>query len=279
MKLRRIFTVALVGFASVVFAQGQTQNNKQAANSSASSLQVGQAILNTEKSLDQTIFDLNQRMTRHTVLFKMKVSVLPFRTVLYKGKAEGDTCKLAADQTDPANNCMHLEVFDFVHEQSGVFSPRATGAKYKFMELFYKGQASNDPDPRSEPPRELEKIITRIYKNDFSMEEKVISEVIDRAPNGQPQHNENVEIFFQEGGLPPFGTPETPASKGVGKYLLSSVENTRTNHIRNDFKRDFYIKHLDYFDRLFTKLFDYNDGLGNEKYEDNVETLQNSLDY
>ncbi len=111
------------------------------------------------------------------------------------------------------------------------------------------------------------------------LEDKIISEVMDRGPNTQPSHNDKFEIFFQKDGYPEYGRPETPSEKGVGKYILAGVENTKTHPIRNSFKKEFYIKHLDQFDRLFTKIFDYNDQLGNKNYKENVDALKESLRY
>ncbi|EMO08281.1 hypothetical protein LEP1GSC137_1537 [Leptospira borgpetersenii str. Noumea 25] len=83
MKLQKLFLAVLVAISTAVFSQ---QNSGSDQKSQPSSAQLGQSILETERKLDEKIFELNQRLTRHTVLMKMKVRVLPFRTVLFKGK-------------------------------------------------------------------------------------------------------------------------------------------------------------------------------------------------
>ncbi len=210
---------------------------------------------------------------------KMKVRVLPFRTVLFKGKANNDECTPAINQEDPANNCIRVEVYDFIRDEERGLNKNVQGALAKYMEIYFEGQNSNDPEPRTEPPRNINKLKSKIYKNNMVLEDKIISEVMDRGPNTQPSHNDKVEVFFQKDNYPEYGRPETPAEKGVGKYILAGVENTKTHPIRNSFKKEFYIKHLDQFDRLFTKIFDYNDQLGNENYKENVDALKDSLRY
>ncbi|EMK21410.1 flagellar-coiling protein FcpB [Leptospira kirschneri] len=276
MKLQKLFLAVLIAISTAVFSQ---QNSGSDQKSQPSSAQLGQSILETEKKLDEKIFELNQRLTRHTVLMKMKVRVLPFRTVLFKGKANNDECAPAINQEDPANNCIRVEVYDFIRDEERGLNKNVQGALAKYMEIYFEGQNSNDPEPRTEPPRNINKLKSKIYKNNMVLEDKIISEVMDRGPNTQPSHNDKVEVFFQKDNYPEYGRPETPAEKGVGKYILAGVENTKTHPIRNSFKKEFYIKHLDQFDRLFTKIFDYNDQLGNENYKENVDALKDSLRY
>lgn len=276
MKLKTLlpFLIIVGGLAA--------QQNQPTGNQSAGidNSQVSEAITETEKKLDNNIFKLNEKLTKHTVLFKMKVRTLPHKTVLYKGKASADglKCDLAADQEAQDNNCLHLEVYDFIKSEDGK-AERNLGPKNKLMILFFDGANNADPDPRKEAPRNLKSIRSRIYSYNFPVEDKLMSEIIDQGPNTQPEHNDKFELFYQHDDYPLYGTPETPMEKGVGKYLLSSVENTKSNPIRNNFKRDFYMKHLDYFDKLFTKIFDYNDRDGNKHYKKNVEALKNSLKY
>jgi hypothetical protein len=242
--------------------------------------QEGKSIGETEKELDDNIFEVNKKLTRHTVLFKMRIRTLPHRTVLYKGKpsADGEKCEAAVDQEAADNTCLHLEVFDFVGSEDGR-SEYNEGAKFKHFEVFFEGANNADPEPRKEQPRNITKLRTYVYKNNFIVEDKTISTIWDLAPNTVAAHNEKFELFYQHDGLPNWGTPEMPEEKGVGKYLLSSVENTKTNPIRNQFKKEFYFKNVDFFDKLFTKIFDYNDRDGNRNYRRNVEVLKQSLKY
>ncbi|MCU0824355.1 MAG: hypothetical protein MUF77_06905 [Leptospira sp.] len=276
MKLKLI--LPLLAFNLALFAQtGATDSQGQAGIDPS---QAGKSIAETEKELDDNISEVNKRLRLHTVLFKMKVRTLPHKTVLYKGKpsADGERCEASVKQEAPDNTCLHLEVFDFVGSEDGK-SRYNLGAKYKKMELFFEGQNNADPDPRKEQPRNLAKIRTFVYQNNFVIEDKIISVVTDNAPNGEPAHNDKIELFYQHDDYPLWGAPETPSEKGVGKYILSNVENTKTNPIRNNFKKQYYFKNVDYFDKLFTKIFDYNDRDSNKHYKKNVEALKGSLKY
>lgn len=240
--------------------------------------QNSKSIEETEAILDKIVFEINDRLRKHTPIFKLRMRTLPHRTILYKGKAKDNKCELSGNQEDAANNCLHLEVFDFVKSEEGRANQNL-GAKNKYIELFYEGANNNDPDPRKEAPRNVSKIKIRILEHDFQMEDKFISEVVDNAPNSAPAHNDKIEVFYQKDGYPFYGTPETPSEKGVGKYLLANVENTKTNPIRNNFKKQYLVKGLDYFDKLLVKLFDYNDRDSNVNYKKNVDTLKGSLKY
>ncbi|GBF48994.1 hypothetical protein LPTSP4_05010 [Leptospira ryugenii] len=274
MKLLKFVPIIFLAFG----LSAQTEQSSSQAGIDAT--QEGKAIADTEAELDGNISEVNKKLTRHTVLFKMKVRTLPHRTVLYKGKPsqDGEKCEAAANQEAKDNTCLHLEVFDFVGSDDGK-SAYNLGAKSKTLELFFEGSNNADPDPRKEQPRNLTKVRTYVYQNNFQIEDKIISVIADTAPNGTPAHNDKIELFYQHDGFPLWGTPETPSEKGVGKYILANVENTKTNPIRNRFKKSFYFKNLDYFDKLFTKIFDYNDRDSNKHYKKNVEALKSSLKY
>ncbi|TGL57345.1 hypothetical protein EHQ58_13705 [Leptospira ognonensis] len=276
MKLLKFVPIFFLSLGLI--AQGATEADSAQAGIDTS--QDGKSISSTEDELDQNISEVYKRLTRHTVLFKMKVRTLPHRTILYKGKTsqDGEKCEAAQVQDAKDNTCIHLEVFDFVGSDEGR-SYKNLGAKSKKMELFFEGANNADPDPRKEQPRNLSKVRTYVYQNNFIIEDKTISVIVDMAPNGAPAHDDKIELFYQHDGFPNWGTPETPSEKGVGKYVLSNVENTKTNPIRNRFKKSFYFKNLDYFDKLFTKVFDYNDRDSNKHYKKNVEVLKSSLKY
>jgi hypothetical protein len=279
MKLKTIIPFLLILGSLSLNAQQQPAGN-QSASAGIDKSQESGSILETEKKLDSNIFKLNEKLTKHTVLFKMKTRTLPHKTVLFKGKASADglKCEIQEDQEGKDNNCLHLEVYDFIKSEDGK-SELNLGPKNKLIILFYDGANNGETDPRKEAPRNLKSMRSRIYSYNFPIEDKIMSEIIDQGPNSQPEHNDKFELFYQHDEYPLYGTPETPMEKGVGKYLLLNVENSITNPIRNNFKRDFYMKHLDYFDKLFTKIFDYNDRDGNKHYKKNVESLKNSLKY
>jgi hypothetical protein len=241
-------------------------------------MQSSESILQTEKKLDQDIVLINKRLTSHSKLLRMKVKILPARTVLYKGIANGNKCDISKDQEAKENNCIHLEVYDFIDSDQGL-SNKGLGSKNKAMVLFFGGTASDEIDPRKVPSREINQIFSRIYMEDFRNGSKVISEVTDESPGIDPLQNNNYFLFYQVDGYPFYGTEETPSEKGVGKYNLAVVENTKSHDIRNTFKKKFYVKHIDYFDKLYAKIFSFNNKGGNREYQRNIRVLQESLKY
>jgi hypothetical protein len=259
-----IFLLSLGAYANDNEATGKVEDSQK-----------GASLEETEKKLDEIIDQLNTRLQNHTKLFKMKVSNQPRRTFLYKGKAEGENCVKAENQEAADNNCLKLEIFDFVGSEDGK-TEQGIGSKYKYMTVFYDGSSSSE-DPRKEAPRKVTKIISKVYVNNFVQKDLKLSDVVDEEVENKA--HEKITIFFQHDGNPPAGTKESLSAIGYGKYYISGVENTKTNPLRNQFKKTYYIKHLDYFDKLLTYLFDANDQNGNRRYKATNEYLQNSLKY
>ncbi|RME92613.1 MAG: hypothetical protein D6767_02845 [Candidatus Hydrogenedentota bacterium] len=63
------------------------------------------------------------------------------------------------------------------------------------------------------------------------------------------------------------------------RVLLGNMENTLSSPTRINFKRDFYVKHLTYFERLFRYVVEYAKRYGSNKDLVAVERLKRSLDY
>lgn len=264
----KLFTlVFVIFFINTVLAQ---PNNPD--------LESSESILATERILDQEIVRLNNRLTNHSRLMKIKVKILPQKTIFYKGVAQGNKCVLAQDQEAQENNCIHVEVYDFIGSELGL-SNKALGPKNKTMIITFAGEPSNEVEPAKVPPRPLQSIFSRIYVEEFRNNSKVISEITDEAPGTNPLENGNYYLFYQVDGFPFYGTEETPSDRGIGRYSLAVVNNTISNDIRNTFKKKFYIKHLDYFDKLLTKIFDFNYRDGNKNYRRNIQVLRDSLTY
>lgn len=244
----------------------------------------------TEEDLDKQITFYNERLMRHTKLFRTRVEALPGKTVLYKGIEKGDDCEAAPDnkQTDAANTCIRLEVFDFVKSEEGK-TDLNLGARSKYIILFYEGGGWAE-DPMKEAPKKIKKIKSKIILNNFKETDLKISEVTDADPHtpngksGENKHDEKITIFYQHDGLPmrdPKGAPfpEQKDRKGYGLYKLADVENTKTNPTKNVFKQTYYIKHLIQFDKLFTSIFDSNDSRANKRYKESNQVLKSSLVY
>ena len=176
MKLLTAMTAFLISFS--LFAQDNAANvtNKehQAGQDSAS-------VLETEKILDDRITALNEELKKHTVLFRQKIKALPAKTVLVKGKANGDKCEAAADQIASDNDCIKIEVFDFQDSEWGK-SELNYGSRAKSMTLFYNGGSSGSDDPMNEPPRDLKKVVFNAVNRDFQHSEVHYLNIDDDGP-------------------------------------------------------------------------------------------------
>lgn len=245
----------------------------------------------TEVGLDKQITALNERLMKHSKLFRTRVEALPGKTVIYKGTEKDGDCIAAPNdkQTDPSNTCIKIEVFDFVKSEDGL-TDLNLGARSKYMILFYDNGGWGD-DPIKEPPKKLKMIKSKIILNNFKETDLKISEVMDndphtpndKAPNNR-KHDEKIVVFYQHDGLPmrlEKGVPpqEIKDRKGYGLYKLADVENTKTHPTKNVFKQTYYIKHLIQFDKLFTKVFDSNDNRANNRYKESNQVLKGSLVY
>lgn len=278
--MRLITTIFLILFTIGLSAEEVTSNEGtgQVQAADEAKLQKAASIEQTEGKLDEIIKEMNDRLKKHTKLFRMKIVNQPHKTFIYKGKAEGDKCVISEkreDQISGENNCLKLEIFDFLGAAEGQ-AQLNVGARHKYMVLFFES-APSEADPKKTQPGALKKIVSKIYVDNFKQEDLKISEVVDNEP-ADAKHSK-LTIFYQHDGNPPKSTSQNPSDRGVGLYSLSDVENTKTNPIRNTFKKNFYIKHLDFFDKLFTYIYDSNETNGNERYKESNDVLKNSLKY
>lgn len=254
----------------------------------------------TEVILDGKIRDFNERLKAHSVLFRMKIKALPAKTILHKGKpnAEKTKCIIAEkDETSDENTCLKLEVFDFQDSEWGK-SELNHGSRAKYIELFFKGgSVGTERDPMKQPPRELEKVTFNTVERDFVQNEVKFSNIEDGKPHTDPTpvsaykgsaHDETYVLFYQHGYpvLDMSKFPNTDAQlteatneRGVGKYQLSYMENTRTRPNRVQYKKQFIVKNLDFFDKLFKAIADTNERYSQKKYNANREFLKGSLKY
>jgi hypothetical protein len=284
--MRLPIAIFAIAFSAGLFAQAEVKEGK-----AHEAGQTSETVLETEKILDEKISFLNKELEKHTVLFRQKILALPAKTILYKGVAEGSTCKEAANQVDPANNCLKIEVFDFQDSENGKTS-LGEGSRAKSMALFYEGGSTGTGDPLKEPPRKLNKIIFYSKNVNFKNNEIHIARIEDAEPtvansgagndNGGA-HDDKLTLIYTNGfpviNLEILEGPETVSNKGVGNYTLKSVENTKTNPIRNTFKKNFFIKNLDYFHKLYTNVADTNERFALKKYKDSNDFMKSTLKY
>ena len=234
-----------------------------------------QNILNEEKKLDTVIHGIYDSMKVHSRLLNMKVHILPRNTLLYKGKMQGDDCIEDKNQEDPANNCIRIDVFDFVNGSNA----RPVGSKNKFMILSYDPAEGNDTNPRTAVPRKINKVKSKILVNNILAMDKLLIEVIDEDPMNPGDHNDKITFAAQQDDLPEDFKAERPGDYAFGKYKLSDIENVKSNAIRNDFKREAYTKHLQLFHEVYTKVYEFNDTYNRKKVKENNKMIKDALQY
>ncbi|HMV42718.1 MAG TPA: hypothetical protein PK079_20525 [Leptospiraceae bacterium] len=286
----KLITILFFLMSASLFAQKDGDTSKHSGDPDLFNGQSSAQVNATEEDLDKQITALNERLMKHTKLFGLRVESLPSKTVLFKGVEKGDDCEPAADnkQTDSANTCIKIEVFDFIQSEEGK-TDLNIGPRSKYIILFYEGGGWGQ-DPAKEAPKKIKRIKSKILVNNFKETDLKISEVVDGDPHtpngksGENKHDEKITVFYQHDGLPvrgPKGEPpvEQKDRKGYGLYKLADVENTRTNPTKNIFKQTYYIKHLIQFDKLFTKVYDMNDSRANKRYKESNQVLKSSLVY
>ncbi|MDX1957181.1 MAG: hypothetical protein SFU98_01340 [Leptospiraceae bacterium] len=299
--MKLLTTTLAILFSLAVVAQ----DKGAAANSNEKpSTDVGQeapSVLATEKKLDERITVLNERLQRHTILFRQKITAIPGKLIFHKGKTESkngvDSCNTKVSQTDAGNDCLKLETFDFQDSEWGK-SDLGFGSRAKHIVLYYTTPNSRaNEDPRYEPPVVLKKITFNSKNVDFVHNETTFGNIDDNHPDGKTVNDgatnfkgggqDTTTVIYFKNGFPTLdidsfldpNSKETVDQKGVGKYSLRDVENSKTHAIRNELKKQFLIKNLDKFDKLFTLIGDTNERYALKRYKDSKEFLKNSLKY
>lgn len=146
----------------------------------------------------------------------------------------------------------------YIELQSYSFIPlafnygRPVGSRYKVMRLYYSGDT-------------LSKIETEVVEQNFHEKTRYYSKVIDPNPLDETSADFEISSSFNDG---------EPYS-----VVLEKIENTKTNPLRLKFKRDFYIPHLTYFEKMyrFTEEFQKRYGTNNDVMV--IDTLRRSLQY
>jgi len=282
----------LLGAIAVTLSMGlYAQANVKDAKTNEPS-QSSKSVLETEAGYDAIISQLNKDLEKNTVFMRQKILVLPAKTILYKGKSDGDNCKQADDQTASDNDCIKLEVFDFQDSEIGKTS-LGLGSRAKYMILQFEGGSTTTGDPFKEAPRKVKKSIFGIKNVDFVKTETIVSKMVDADPsllNADASndyggsHDDKITVYYSMGSSElkfesEYAGAEKTTDKGDGVYSFKYVENTKTHPIRNEFKKSFIVKNLLYFRELFANIADYNERAALAKYKRNKEFIKTSLKY
>jgi hypothetical protein len=236
----------------------------------------GKNLEEAEKLLNGNIQKLNEGMQVHSKILVMKIKVLPKNALITKGKLNGEDCIANEEsQEDPENNCIKLEVFDFVE---GSPKKPAFGPKSKYMILGFEADPTKEKNPKNAPPRKVNLIRSSVLVDNLYGIDRKLVEVVDENPMGGDP-NESIYIASQEDYAPIDFKKENPSDISRGKYRVSQMENTKINPIRNAFKREAYIKHLQAFHELFSKIKEFNDKTNTTKMQQNTNLIKESFSY
>jgi hypothetical protein len=282
----------LIGTIAIVinlglFAQAEVKNS--GANEAG---QASKAVLDTEAGYDKIISEMNKDLERNTVYLRQKTLVLPAKTILTKGKGEGDACKTAENQEAADNDCLKLEVFDFQDSEIGK-SDYGYGSRTKYIILFFDGPSTGTGDPFKEAPRKVKKLVFNFKTIDFYRNQTDIANLVDNEPYSENTgatndfggaHDDKILVYYTMGSpelnfQAIYSAAETSANRGEGNYNLKNVENTKTHPIRNEFKKAFLAKNLLYFRETLDNIADFNHKAALEKYKRNKEFIRASLKY
>lgn len=223
--------------------------------------QYGANIRKSEEVLNKNIAKANEALSEYSAILSMKIGTLPHKTILTKGITQGNDCLPLKKRYDSAN-CIKIEQFDFIEGERG----EAQGQKNKSITLFFSNSVKVEGDKEVPVIGKLLKIKSRFFSHNIYTTDKKMVEVLDTEPLGNPDHDDRIFITSQVDGQSFNSSLEIPEDGWeAGRYSLKSLENTKSNPLRNHFKREAYIKHLLSFEKILSKIFHYNEAVEKEK--------------
>lgn len=232
-------------------------------------------IRKAELLLNQNITKANLSLSEYASLLSMKTSSLPHKTIFSRGIAKGEDCILNKNQQETAD-CIKVEQFDFV-EGDTVNKGVAVGSKVKSMILFFSSRIGEKADTLDLANVRLVRVKSRIFVHNLSTLDKKLIEVIDTDPLGNPDHDDKIFITSHTDAYFASSKKDAEENGTPYKYTLSSLENTKANPIRNQFKREAYIKHLMAFEKILSKVHGYNEVEANPKESNKKEIPKKTL--
>ncbi|MBP7282272.1 MAG: hypothetical protein KBA66_11895 [Leptospiraceae bacterium] len=223
--------------------------------------QYGANIRKSEEMLNKNISKANEALGEYSTILSMKIGTLPHKTILTKGITQGNDCLPLKKRYEPAN-CIKIEQFDFIEGERG----EAQGQKNKSITLFFDNNVKPEGDRDVPSTGKLLKIKSRFFSHNIYTTDKKMVEVLDADPLGNPDHDDRIFITSQVDGESYNSSSEIlEDGSQAGKYSLKSLENTKSNPLRNHFKREAYIKHLLSFEKILSKIFHSNETMGGKK--------------
>ncbi len=145
---------------------------------------------------------------------------------------------------------IELEAFDFIKEDFK--STKVVGGRQKNMRLYFSGDS-------------LTKVESVIIEKNFAAKSTYYTKIVD--PDPMSPENGDIEITIKVNDEPSRTT------------TLSQMENTLTSPNRIKFKQEFYVSHLQDFERLFRYTEKYRAHYSSNDDYNAIEIMKRSLTY
>jgi len=144
---------------------------------------------------------------------------------------------------------IQIESYDFIPVG---YSNKSAGQRIKSVKLFFTD-------------KKLDKVETTMSEQNFLERTKYESRVVDPSPD--TEGTEDIAIRSK------FNLEDTY------DVTLQNMENTITNPLKINFKRDYYIPHLEHFEKLFRFTEEYQKRYGTSNDVATIDVLKKTLDY
>jgi len=247
-----ITSIVFLGIVSFIFAlDPNLVKNKETSKTSKN--KKGILILKmTEQNLDEKIAKFNmmiQDLTQKLVLIQATVRYTPGQTNFSYG-------------TDDKTNDTYIELESYAFIPASLSSGKSVGSRFKSIKLYHKDGV-------------LQKILSSISEENFKDNTRYKSSVLDTTID---YLNED-EVYTDAIKINDIKVTNKVNSQPVHTLELTFMENSLANAMRIDFKRDFYVPHLKYFEKMLRYTFEYQKKYGTDTDSMALENLKKSLKY
>ncbi len=222
----------------------------------------------TEKYLDGHIKELNDELKYYTKLKDYEIKLTPGKTVFTNSKKT---------EKDKDQSFLELESYTFI--PASFVSNASVGTRSKSMRLYYSGDA-------------LSKVETTMIEDNFMTKTTSISVIVDPTPATDESGDILIRTLTLKNNTPSSEKKEeylkklrdtgTKPTFDLGEFYegkLADMQNTVSNPLRVNFKRDFYVKNLRYFENNYRFTEDFYRRYGKDSDSITIQTLKQSLQY
>ena len=153
---------------------------------------------------------------------------------------------------DGDKNYVEIEAYSFLTEGMVKTNGDRSGYRKRVVRLFYENNA-------------LSKVESSVIEENFITKERYESTVLDPSPTDENTNDITLTTKFNKAETYSIG--------------LAKMENTISNPLRIEFKRDFYINFLTDFEKLFRYTEEYQKQYGTQEDYITIQNLKRGLVY